>query len=91
MGRGKKVQHPSRKCGWISFAVACVSRLDVGCFFVLLFSCRSWQEFRQHFFIGEDMVVPADELPAEVALRPRGEKAPKALLRGEALPDEVKM
>lgn len=35
------------------------------------------------------MVVPADQLPAEFALRPRGEEAPKALLRGEGLPDEV--
>ena len=50
---------------------------------------RSWQEFRQHFFLGKDMVVSADQLPAEFALRPRGEEAPKAMLRGEALPDEV--
>lgn len=35
------------------------------------------------------MVVSADQLPAEFALRPRGEEAPKAMLRGEALPDEV--
>lgn len=34
-------------------------------------------------------MVPADQRPAEFALRPRGEEAPKALLRGEALPDEV--
>lgn len=51
---------------------------------------RSWQEFRQHFSIGKDMVTPADELPAEFALRPRGEKAPKAMLRGEDLPTEVR-
>lgn len=31
-----------------------------------------------------------DEFPAEYALRPRGEKAPRPTLRGEAIPDEVR-
>lgn len=34
-------------------------------------------------------MVPADQLPAEFALRPRGEEALQTLLRGEAIPDEV--
>ncbi|CAB1119136.1 unnamed protein product [Ectocarpus sp. CCAP 1310/34] len=53
------------------------------------YSHMSWQEFREHFSIGKDMVVPPDQLPAEFALRPRGEKAPKDLLRGAPIPDEV--
>ncbi|CAM9646077.1 unnamed protein product, partial [Hapterophycus canaliculatus] len=53
------------------------------------YSHMSWQEFRQHFSIGKDMVVSREEFPAEYALRPRGEKASKPLLRGEAIPDEV--
>ncbi|CAN0204884.1 unnamed protein product, partial [Laminaria digitata] len=45
----------------------------------------SWEEFRNHFHIGGDMVVH----PERAIMRPRGDTVASPMIRGEALPDEV--